>query len=169
MKKIYQLAGSLVAFGAITVGVVVSQVRSDAQQKKSEPIYTLPKLGYAYNALEPYIDSRTMEIHYTKHHQKYVDELNSALTNYPELRKKTVEELIRHLDAIPEAIRTAVRNNGGGHYNHSFFWKVMSPASGGEPTGSVKKLIDKNFGSFKKFKEEFGAAAKKCLAVVGLG
>ncbi len=123
--------------------------------------FVLPALPYVFNALEPHIDALTMEIHHDKHHQKYVDELNAALKDYPELHKKTLEELLTHLDQLPETIRTAVRNNGGGHYNHSFFWKIMAPNAGGEPTGQLSELINKHFKDFKSFREQFNAAAKK--------
>lgn len=120
--------------------------------------YELPKLPYAYDALEPHIDARTMEIHYTKHHQAYVTNLNNALKDQAELAKKTVEDLIRNLNAVPENIRTAVRNNGGGHANHSFFWKIMGAGKGGEPKGKLADDIKSTFGSFDQFKEKFSAA-----------
>jgi len=121
--------------------------------------YTLPALPYAYNALEPHIDARTMEIHHTKHHQAYIDKLNAALTKYPELAARPVEELLKDLTAIPEDVRTAVKNHGGGHYNHSLFWKIMGPNCGGQPSGKLAEMINAKFGSFDKFKEEFNAAA----------
>ena len=120
--------------------------------------YQLPELPYAYDALEPTIDVETMHLHHDKHHSGYVTKLNAAIEKYPELAEKTIEELISDLDAVPEDIRTAVRNNGGGHVNHSFFWKIMSPDGGGEPTGELKNEIDSTFGSFEKFKEAFEAA-----------
>lgn len=123
--------------------------------------FSLPALPYAYNALEPHIDAETMEIHHDKHHKKYVDELNAALKEYPELHKKTLEELLTQLDSLPEAIQKAVRNNGGGHYNHSFFWTIMAPHAGGDPSGEIREFIDKHFKDFKSFKEQFNAAAKK--------
>ena len=121
--------------------------------------HTLPPLTYAYNALEPHIDAKTMEIHHTKHHQAYIDKLNAALASHPELSGKTVEELLKDLNAIPEDIRTAVRNHGGGHYNHSLFWKIMGPSAGGTPTGKLADAINSKFGNFDKFKEEFNNAA----------
>lgn len=121
--------------------------------------HTLPPLPYAYNALEPHIDAKTMEIHHTKHHQAYIDKLNAALEKHPELQQKTVEELLKDLNAIPEDIRTAVRNHGGGHYNHSMFWKIMAPNTGGMPTEKLADAINTKFGSFDKFKEEFNNAA----------
>ncbi|HEX2978173.1 MAG TPA: superoxide dismutase [Candidatus Babeliales bacterium] len=123
--------------------------------------YTLPPLPYSYDALEPYIDARTMEIHYTKHHQKYVDELNKALDQYPELYKKSLAELLLETDEIPESIREDVRNNAGGHLNHSFFWDLMKKNGGGTPRGKTGEAITKKFGSFTAFQEEFNTAAKK--------
>ena len=123
-------------------------------------MYKLPELSYAYDALEPYIDTKTMELHYTKHHQTYIDNLNAALKDYPALQNKPLEDLLKDLNALPEAIRTAVRNNGGGHYNHSLFWEYMTAKSPGEPTGKVKEAIEKKFVSFDAFKEQFNAAAK---------
>ncbi|MDA9471845.1 superoxide dismutase [Enterococcus sp. 5H] len=121
--------------------------------------YTLPDLPYAYNALEPYIDVETMHLHHDKHHNTYVTNLNAAIEKHPELGEKSVEDLIADMDSIPEDIRTAVRNNGGGHANHSFFWQIMAPNAGGAPTGDIKDAIDAAFGSFDKLKEEFKTAA----------
>ncbi|MBO0471107.1 superoxide dismutase [Enterococcus sp. DIV0242_7C1] len=121
--------------------------------------YTLPELPYAYDALAPYIDEETMHLHHDKHHNTYVTNLNAAIEKHPELGSKSVEELISDMDAIPEDIRTAVRNNGGGHANHAFFWNIMAPNAGGAPTGDIKDAIDAAFGSFDKLKEEFKAAA----------
>ncbi|TWH99170.1 Fe-Mn family superoxide dismutase [Luteimonas cucumeris] len=120
--------------------------------------YTLPKLPYAYDALEPHVDAKTMEIHHTKHHQTYVDKLNEAVDGTA-LADKPVESLIRDLDAVPEAKRGAVRNHGGGHANHSLFWTVMSPDGGGEPDGDLAKAIDSDLGGFDRFKEAFTKAA----------
>src|SRR6266516_2821099 len=121
--------------------------------------YELPKLPYAYDALEPHIDARTMEIHHTKHHQAYITNVNNALKDQPELAKKSVEDLIRDLNAVPETIRTAVRNNGGGHSNHSFFWKIMGPGKGGAPKGKLAGEINAKWQSFDNFKAEFAKAA----------
>ncbi|KQL53533.1 superoxide dismutase [Heyndrickxia shackletonii] len=121
--------------------------------------FELPQLPYAYDALEPHIDKETMNIHHTKHHNTYVTNLNNALQGQDELLNKSVEDLISNLDAVPEAARTAVRNNGGGHANHSLFWKLLSPNGGGEPTGALADAINSKFGSFDKFKEDFAAAA----------
>lgn len=120
--------------------------------------YELPKLPYEYNALEPHIDARTMEIHHGKHHQGYVNNLNNAVSNHPDLESKSVEELIKDLASVPEDIRTAVRNNGGGHANHSMFWLCMSPNGGGEPTGELSEAINSSFGSVDAFKEQFAKA-----------
>jgi Fe-Mn family superoxide dismutase len=122
--------------------------------------FTLPQVGYALDALEPYIDKMTMEIHHGKHHNAYVTNLNKALESAPALAGKTVEELLAGNCAIvPENIRTAVRNNGGGHINHSMFWKIMGPGAGGAPVGNLAQAIVGTFGSFDSFKEKFGQAA----------
>ena len=120
--------------------------------------FELPQLPYAYEALEPHFDKETMNIHHTKHHNTYVTNLNAALQGHDELLNKSVEEVIADLDAVPESARTAVRNNGGGHANHSFFWTILSPNGGGEPTGELADAINAKFGSFEKFKEAFAAA-----------
>ncbi len=120
--------------------------------------HVLPALPYAHNALEPHIDARTMEIHHGKHHQAYINNLNAALEGHADLQNKSAEELIADLNALPEAIRMAVRNNGGGHVNHSFFWPCLSPNGGGEPTGEVAEAINAAFGSFAAFKAEFAKA-----------
>jgi superoxide dismutase, Fe-Mn family len=122
-------------------------------------MFELPKLPYAYNALEPYMDEQTMTIHHSKHHQAYVDNANKALEKYPELLKHKVEELLKDLNKIPEDVRMAFKNHGGGVANHSMFWMIMGPKKGGEPKGELKKAIDKSFGSFGVFKEKFSAAA----------
>jgi len=121
--------------------------------------YELPQLPYAYDALEPHIDKETMNIHHTKHHNTYVTNLNNALAGHDDLLSKSVEELIANLDAVPESARTAVRNNGGGHANHSLFWELLSPNGGGNPTGALAEAIDAKFGGFDAFKEEFAKAA----------
>ncbi|MEI7923036.1 MAG: superoxide dismutase [Planctomycetota bacterium] len=120
--------------------------------------FTLPPLPYDYAALEPHIDAKTMQIHHGKHHQAYITNLNNALKDHADLQSKTVEELISNLDAIPESIRMVVRNNGGGHYNHSLFWQVMGPNGGGEPTGSLAAAIASDLGGFAAFKEAFTKA-----------
>jgi len=121
--------------------------------------FELPQLPYAYDALEPHIDKETMNIHHTKHHNTYVTNLNNALEGNTELLSKSVEEVIANLDAVPEAARTAVRNNGGGHANHSLFWQILSPNGGGEPTGAIADAINSKFGSYESFKDEFAKAA----------
>jgi Fe-Mn family superoxide dismutase len=121
--------------------------------------FTLPPLPYGYDALEPHIDARTMEIHYTKHHQAYVNNLNAAIEKAPELQGKSLDDLMRGINSVPESVRTAVRNNGGGHWNHSMFWQIMGPGKGGEPSGAVGKAITSAFGSFAKLKEQFAGAA----------
>ena len=121
-------------------------------------VYTLPALPYSYSALEPHIDARTMEIHHSKHHQAYCDKTNAALEGTALIRKP-IEEVLADLNAIPENIRTAVRNNGGGYANHNFFWQSMSPEGGGEPKGGLNAAILKAFGDFQTFKEKFTAAA----------
>jgi Fe-Mn family superoxide dismutase len=120
--------------------------------------YELPPLPYPTNALEPSIDAKTMEIHHGKHHATYVANLNKALESVPSASDKAVDELIADLSSLPEAIRGAVRNNGGGHSNHSFFWKIMAPGAGGEPTGQLAGAVKKEFGSFGDFKTKFEAA-----------
>ncbi len=121
--------------------------------------YELPKLGYAYDALEPFIDARTMEIHYSKHHNAYVTNLNAALEKHPEF-KLSLEEMLKDLTKVPADIRTAVQNNGGGHFNHTFFWSLLKVNSGQTPQGALLNAINKAFGSFEAFKEAFGNAAK---------
>ncbi|MDO8675606.1 MAG: superoxide dismutase [Candidatus Omnitrophota bacterium] len=121
--------------------------------------YTLPALTYPYNALEPYIDARTMEIHHTKHHQAYINNVNNAIKGKSDLESKSVEELITNLNVVPEDIRNAVRNNGGGHANHTFFWTIIGPKAGGAPIGNIAAAINLAFGSFDVFKEKFGQAA----------
>ena len=121
--------------------------------------YTLPPLGYPYNALEPHIDARTMEIHHTKHHQAYINNVNNAIKGKADLESKPVEALIANINALPEDIRNVVRNNGGGHANHTFFWTIIGPKAGGQPQGKVAAAIDQAFGSFDAFKEKFAQAA----------
>ncbi|MCC7353696.1 MAG: superoxide dismutase [Anaerolineae bacterium] len=122
-------------------------------------VHTLPALPYAYNALEPWIDATTMEIHHTKHHQAYIDNLNKALDKHPNLKDKSLESLLREINTVPEDIRTAVRNHGGGHHNHSLFWTIMGPNAGGEPAGGLGPAIKQKFGSFDAFKEQLTNAA----------
>ncbi|GGE46914.1 superoxide dismutase [Mn] [Pullulanibacillus camelliae] len=121
--------------------------------------YELPELPYDYNALEPHIDEQTMRIHHDKHHGTYVSKVNAALEGHDDLASKSIEDLMSNLDAVPESIRTAVRNNGGGHVNHTLFWQLLSPNGGGAPTGAVADAINAKFGSFEAFKNEFSDAA----------
>jgi Fe-Mn family superoxide dismutase len=128
--------------------------------------FSLPPLPYDYKALEPHIDEQTMRIHHDKHHGTYVNNLNAALEPHADLQKKSVEELIGNIDALPEAIRTPVRNNGGGHVNHTFFWEIMAPGGAKEPAGALADAIGKTFGGFAQFKEQF---AKACAGRFGSG
>jgi Fe-Mn family superoxide dismutase len=121
--------------------------------------HEVPPLPYAYNALEPHIDEQTMRIHHDKHHAAYVNNLNTALEKHPDLQRKSVEELIKGINTVPDEIRTAVRNNGGGHVNHTMFWEIMGPGKGGQPGGAVGDAIKSSFGSFDAFKEQFAKAA----------
>lgn len=122
-------------------------------------MFTVPKLDYDYDALAPTISAKIMELHHDKHHQAYVDKLNAAVEQTHELQGKGLLELLRGLDTVPEAVRTAVRNQGGGHYNHSLFWKMMAPGAGGEPSGDLAKALANKYGNFQKFTEEFEAKA----------
>jgi len=121
--------------------------------------HEVPPLPYDYAALEPHIDEQTMRIHHDKHHAAYVNNLNAALEKHPELQQKSIEDLIKGINSVPEEIKTAVRNNGGGHVNHTMFWEIMGPGKGGEPTGRVGEAIKSSFGGFDTFKEQFGKAA----------
>jgi Fe-Mn family superoxide dismutase len=150
-------AGLGAASAAIADRVLVSEVGA-AEAKLG---YTLPKLPYAFNALEPHIDAKTMEIHHGRHHQAYVDNLDKALAAHPELMKKDPITLLREIDDVPADIRQAVINNGGGHVNHSLFWQMMAPNAGGAPKGDVAKAIEKSFGSFDAFKTQFADAGMK--------
>jgi Fe-Mn family superoxide dismutase len=120
--------------------------------------HEVPALPYPYNALEPHIDEQTMHLHHDKHHAAYVTKLNAAIEKHPELGSKSPEDLLRNLNSVPEDVRTMVRNNGGGHVNHTMFWKIMGPKKGGNPTGAIAGVINKTFGSFDAFKEKFETA-----------
>jgi len=128
--------------------------------EEKEVAYELPQLPYPYDALEPHIDQQTMHLHHEKHHNTYVTNLNGALQNHPQADPGSLEELLANIDSLPQEIRTAVRNNGGGHSNHSMFWQIMGPSGqgGGEPSGELREAIDREFGSFEEFKEQFGGA-----------
>ena len=148
--------------GALASAALAALPSAIAQTSSQVPItggpFTLPPLPYAYDALEPYIDARTMEIHHDKHHAAYVANLNKAVAEFPDAAKMSVEDMLKNLNAVPEKIRTAVRNSGGGHFNHSLFWQMLKK-DGGEPTGALARAIDSAFGSFPTFKEDFSKAA----------
>jgi Fe-Mn family superoxide dismutase len=144
----------------ISLAARMTPASAQAAAPPSGP-FKLPPLPYAFDALEPHIDARTMEIHHDRHHQAYVTNLNKALEGHGAWASQPIEQILRHLDDVPEAIRTAVRNHGGGHYNHSLFWQMMSKPAGAQPKGALATAIDKQFGSFAAFKEEFTAAAMK--------
>jgi Fe-Mn family superoxide dismutase len=133
--------------------------RATSSTENETMAHTLPPLPYAPDALEPHIDAQTMQIHHGKHHQAYVNNLNAALEKAPGAQNRSLEELLGNLNGVPEAVRTAVRNNGGGHWNHSLFWQLMAPNAGGTPTGAIADAIASSFGDFAKFKEQFAAAA----------
>lgn len=151
----------LLALAALALG----SLNIHADEKQAGP-FTLPPLPYAYDALEPHIDAETMRIHHDKHHAAYVANANKALAGHPDLAKMTVWDLVAHLDEVPEDIRTTLRNNAGGHANHTLFWEMMKPGGGGKPTGELAKAITETFGSFEEFQKKFTAAA---LTVFGSG
>ena len=128
------------------------------ETNQTQGTYSVPPLPYAYNALEPHIDQATMQFHHDKHHATYVKNLNAALDKHPELKSKTVDQMLRNLNSVPTDIRKMVRNNGGGHVNHSMFWQIMKPQGGGEPTGAIASAINQSFGSFAAFKKQFNEA-----------
>jgi Fe-Mn family superoxide dismutase len=137
----------------------MSALRQTAFAQAAPVGFTLPPLPYAYDALEPSIDEQTMKIHHDKHHQTYITNLNTALQTHPELQGKSIESLLKGLDTLPEDVKVAVRNQGGGHFNHTMFWNIMGPGKGGEPTGELAQAITAAFGSFSNFKEAFTKAA----------
>jgi Fe-Mn family superoxide dismutase len=151
------VAGAIEGEGRRVGGRAACGTRS-LNQLENDMAHTLPPLPYPTNALEPHIDAQTMEIHHGMHHNAYVTNLNAALEKAPELANKSLEDLLRNLNAVPEAVRTAVRNNAGGHWNHSQFWQTMGPNGGGGPTGKLADAINAAFGDFEKFKEAFNAA-----------
>jgi Fe-Mn family superoxide dismutase len=144
----------------VSVAALPQSLKAQATGVPAGP-FKLPALPYAFDALEPHIDAKTMEIHHDRHHQAYVTNLNKAVMGNASLSEKSVEELVRHLDDVPETVRTAVRNNGGGHYNHSLFWRLMKKGGGGQPKGALAKAVDAKFGGFDKFKTDFSDAAMK--------
>ena len=152
----------IIGTGALVAGVgLTSAAAADPAAAPPALGWELPKLGYAYDALEPHIDARTMEIHHTKHHQAYITNAKNLLKDHPDLLARGPEALVRDLGSVPEVFRTGLRNNAGGHVNHSFFWRVIGPGAGGTPAGSLGEGISKAFGSFDGFKTQFGDAAVK--------
>lgn len=157
---------ALLSLGALSLRTVAAEVPgavsslASVSSRAGQP-FTLPPLGYAYDALEPHIDRQTMEIHHTKHHQAYINNANRALADHAELKNQSAEEILRNLDAVPEKIRTTLRNNVGGHANHSFFWRTIGPKTGGAPTGELANEIVKAFGSFDALKTQFADTAMK--------
>jgi superoxide dismutase, Fe-Mn family len=152
VKNLFSMICSALIFTLLPLNLVKAEAPAEGPFK-------LPPLPYSYDALEPYIDTQTMQIHHDKHHSAYVDNLNKALSKYPNLTDKSLEYLLANLEVLPATIKEAVRNNGGGHYNHSLFWTIMGKNKGGEPKGKLKQDIEKTFGSFENFKKEFKAAA----------
>ena len=147
--------------GAALLGLGLTAGRAESTTASAPQPFTLPKLGYAFDALEPHIDARTMEIHHSKHHQAYINNANQALAGFPELHGLDAAALLRRLDSVPEKIRPAVRNNVGGHHNHSLFWQVIKPQGGGEPTGALAAAIVRDCGSLAAFKSQLTDAAMK--------
>jgi superoxide dismutase, Fe-Mn family len=145
----------------LAIGLCCVALLAGGHESAIAASFTLPPLPYDYNALEPYIDAQTMQLHHDKHHAAYVTNLNAALNKHPELKIKTLEELVKASDQVPEDIREVVRNNGGGHANHTLFWQSMSPKGGGKPTGKLATAIDQTFGSFEKFQQAFETAGTK--------
>src|SRR5450755_3072799 len=169
-RRRFLVNSGLVGAGLLGVGQAAPELlhagsRSDLDShsnlEDTHVAFTLPPLPYSFDALEPYIDAKTMEIHHDKHHGTYVTNLNKALEGNAELQKLSVEELLAQINKVPENIRTAVRNNGGGHMNHSMFWKIMKKGGGGEPGGELGNAIKSSFGSFADFKTKFNDAATK--------
>ena len=149
--------------GAALVGLSSLGSRALGAEGTAEKVqpFTLPKLGYAFDALEPHIDARTMEIHYTKHHQAYITNANTALKDYPDLQSLSATQILQRLPQIPEKVRTALRNNVGGHANHTFFWSILGPQGGAGPSGTLASALDRTFGSLDAFKTQFADAAAK--------
>ena len=156
-RKEFLKTGAILAAGATLYRPAVKAAINTINQFTNDGLFALPKLPYAYNALEPFIDAQTMEIHHGKHHQAYVNNLNAAIAKEASLKGKSVEELIATIDNLPENVRTAIRNNGGGHWNHAFFWQILK--TGTKPSEKMTNLITKNFGSMDEFKKLFEKAA----------
>jgi Fe-Mn family superoxide dismutase len=166
-RRKFLLRGSVVSAGLLGTSAVANLLQASTTTKSFEPnlkledkpvAFTLPPLPYSFDALEPHIDAKTMEIHHDKHHAAYVTNLNKALEGHADLQSKSLEELLSNLDAIPESIRNAVRNNAGGHWNHSLFWTQLKKGGGGDPKGALGDAIKSTFGSFDEFKTKFAAA-----------
>ncbi len=153
-------------FSALAAGLGAAAERSHAQSPAAKGPFSLPPLPYAADALEPYIDAKTMEIHHGRHHAAYVNNLNAALASHPDWAKRSIEDIMKNISSVPEAIRTAVRNNGGGHVNHALFWEILKKNNGAEPKGALAKAFNASFGSFASFKDQFTKAA---LGVFGSG
>lgn len=152
---------AVLGLGAMSVNAASATTAKGGAMAATAQPFTLPKLAYAYDALEPHIDAKTMEIHHSKHHQAYITNANNALAAQPSLQKMSAEEMLGNLNALPESARTALRNNVGGHVNHAFFWQIIGPNGGGAPTGPVASAIAQSFGSFDAFKTQFADAATK--------
>jgi len=152
------VGAGLLGTGNEIPGLLHAEEISNYTPEEKIMAFTVPPLPYAFDALEPYIDAKTMEIHHDKHHGAYVTNLNKALDGHADLQSKSIDDLMKNLDAVPENIRTAVRNNGGGHWNHSLFWTWMKKGGGGEPKGDLATAINSSFGSFAGFQEKFAAA-----------
>jgi Fe-Mn family superoxide dismutase len=156
-RKDFLKAGAILAAGATLYTPTVKAAINTINQYTDDGLFVLPKLSYAYNALEPFIDAQTMEIHHSRHHQAYVNNLNAAVTKEPSLKGKSVDELIASISKLPESVRSSVRNNGGGHWNHAFFWQLLKTET--KPSEKTNNLITKNFGSMEEFKKQFEKAA----------
>src|SRR5213592_3223374 len=151
MTRRHALKKTFLSAAAISVAALARSSKAQGAAAPTGP-FTLPPLPYAFDALEPHIDAKTMEIHHDRHHQAYVTNLNKALAGQGALAEKSIEEIVRHLEDIPGNLRLAVRNNGGGHYNHTLFWQMMKQGAGGEPKGGLARAIDRRFGNFAGFK-----------------
>jgi Fe-Mn family superoxide dismutase len=165
MTRRQAIQKSVLAIAAITASSSLLRADPAAQIPAIAPApagpFRLPPLGYAFDALEPHIDAKTMEIHHDKHHAAYVNNLNNAIAAHPDLANRNLDDLVRDWETLPKDISMTIRNNGGGHLNHTYFWRMIGPKAGGLPQGELAKALDKNFGSLDKFKEQFTTAATK--------